>query len=119
VKICIVSDSHDRADALERAVSDAAAEGAQAVVHCGDLIGAHTLRPALGAGLAMACTGNWDLVCCGHSHQAGVERVGTVKGGSTWLVNPGTIAGLSAPATWVLGDLGAMRYEVFKLSMAA
>jgi len=70
-------------------------------------------------GYAMACTGNWDLVCCGHSHQAGVERVGTVKGGSTWLVNPGTIAGLSAPATWVLGDLDAMRYEVFKLSMAA
>jgi putative phosphoesterase len=172
VKICIVSDSHDRADALERAVNDAAAEGAQAVVHCGDLIGAHTLRPALRAGIpmhvihgnnmgdplalhnlarasggllhyhgpdarldlggrkiflvhypeygyAMACTGNWDLVCCGHSHQAGVERVATVKGGSTWLVNPGTIAGLSAPATWVLGDLDAMRYEVFKLSMAA
>ena len=172
VKICIVSDSHDRADALERAVNDAAAEGAQAIVHCGDLIGAHTLRPALRAripmhvihgnnmgdplalhnlsrasggllqyhgpdarlelggrkiflvhypeyGYAMACTGNWDLVCCGHSHQAGVERVATVKGGSAWLVNPGTIAGLSAPATWVLGDLDAMRYEVFKLSMAA
>jgi predicted phosphodiesterase len=70
-------------------------------------------------GYAMACTGNWDLVCCGHSHHAGVERVATVKGGNTWLVNPGTIAGLSAPATWVLGDLDAMRYEVFKLSMAA
>src|SRR5216683_434951 len=53
VKICIVSDSHDRADALERAVNDAAAEGAQAVVHCGDLIGAHTLRPALRAGIPM------------------------------------------------------------------
>src|SRR2546425_2244448 len=53
VKICIVSDSHDRADALERAVCDAAAEGAQAVVHCGDLIGAHTLRPALRAGIPM------------------------------------------------------------------
>ena len=167
MKICIVSDSHDRADALERAVNDAAAEGAQAVIHCGDLIGAHTLRPALRAGIpmhvihgnnmgdplalhnlsrasggllqyhgpdarlelggrkiflvhypeygyAMACTGNWDLVCCGHS-----ERVATVKGGNTWLVNPGTIAGLSAPATWVLGDLDAMRYEVFKLSIAA
>jgi uncharacterized protein len=143
VKICIVSDSHDRADALERAVNDAAAEGAQAVIHCGDLIGAHTrasggllhyhgpdARLDLGGrkiflvhypeyGYAMACTGNWDLVCCGHSHQAGVERVATVKGGGTWLVNPGTIAGLSAPATWVLGDLDAMRYEVFKLSMAA
>src|SRR5205809_114588 len=50
---------------------------------------------------------------------ARVARVATVKGGSAWLVNPGTVAGLSAPATWVLGDLDAMRYEVFKLSMAA
>jgi len=169
VKICVVSDSHDRADALGKAVSNAKEQGAQAVIHCGDLIGAHTLRPAMALGLpihlihgnnlgdsvalhklagsqlkyygpdarlelggrkifvvhypeygrAMACTGDWDLVCCGHSHQAGVERVATVKGGSAWLVNPGTIAGLSAPATWVLGDLDAMRYEVFKLSMAA
>jgi len=170
VKICIVSDSHDRAEALQRAVNDAAAEGAQVVVHCGDVIGAQTLRPALGAGLpmhvihgnnmgdplalhsmsrasggllhyygpdarltlagrkifvvhypeyghAMACTGNWDLVCCGHSHQAGIERVATVKGGSTWLVNPGTIAGLAAPATWMLGDLAAMHFELHTLSL--
>jgi len=53
MKICIVSDSHDRAEALEGAVKDAAAEGAQAVVHCGDLIGAHTLRPALSTGIPM------------------------------------------------------------------
>ena len=142
MKICIVSDSHDRADALERAVNDAAAEGAQAVIHCGDLIGAHTLRPALRAGIPMHVIHGNNLgdplalhnlsrasggllhyygpdARCGHSHQAGVERVATVKGGSAWLVNPGTIAGLSAPATWVLGDLDAMRYEVFKLSMAA
>ena len=165
VKICIVSDSHDRADALERAVRAAAAEGAQAVVHCGDLIGAHTLRPALGAsipihvihgnnlgdpvalhklsasssgllqyhgpdarlelggrkiflvhypeyGHAMACTGDWDLVCCGHSHAAGVKQVKNIRGTATWLVNPGTVAGLAAPATWVLGDLAAMHYEV-------
>jgi hypothetical protein len=170
VKICIVSDSHDRAEALGRAVNDAAAEGAQAVVHCGDVIGAQTLRPAWGAGLpihvihgnnvgdpvalhnlsrksgglvhyhgpdarlelggrkifvvhypeygyAMACTGDWDLVCCGHSHQAGVQRVGTVKGGGTWLVNPGTIAGLAAPATWMLGDLAAMRFDLHTLSL--
>ncbi len=93
VKICIVSDSHDRAEALERAVRDAAAEGAQAVIHCGDLIGAHTLRPALGA-----------------------EQVANVKGGRTWLVDPGTIAGLAAPATWALGDLAAMRFEVFSIA---
>ncbi len=165
MNICIVSDSHDRAEALGEAVRDAAAQGASAVIHCGDLIGAHTLRLAMGAGLplhlihgnnlgdalalhklsrtsgdlmhyhgadarlelggrrifvvhypeygyAMACTGDWDLVCCGHSHRAGIERVANVKGGTTWLVNPGTVAGLSAPATWVMGDLEAMRFEV-------
>jgi putative phosphoesterase len=165
VKICIVSDSHDRADALERAIRDAAVQGAKAVIHCGDLIGAHTLRPAMSAGLpvhlihgnnlgdaaalyrlvrssgglleyhgadarldlggrrifvvhypdyahGMACTGDWDLVCCGHSHAAGIEHVANVKGGATWLVNPGTVAGLAAPATWMLGDLEAMRFDV-------
>jgi hypothetical protein len=38
--------------------------------------------------------------------------VPNVKGGSSWLVNPGTVAGLAAPASWVLGDLAAMRFEV-------
>ena len=152
MKICIVSDSHDRAETLARAVRDAAAEGAEAVIHCGDVIGTQTLRPALAVGLplhvihgnnlgdpvslsrwaresggqlqyhgpdarleldgqrifvvhypeygyAMACTGDWNLVCCGHSHQAEVRRVANVRGGETWLVNPGTIAGLAAPAT--------------------
>jgi putative phosphoesterase len=168
VKICIVSDSHDRSDALAAAVREGAARGAQAVIHCGDVIGTQTLRGALGAGLpmhvihgnnlgdpvslsrwaresngrlhyhgadarlelggrrifvvhypeygyAMACTGDWDLVCCGHSHEAGIEQVANVKGGKTWLVNPGTVAGLSASATWALGDLEAMRFELLSL----
>lgn len=172
MKVCIVSDSHDRADALARAVRDAAGQGAAAVIHCGDLIGAHTLRPAMELGLplhvihgnnlgdpvalhnlsrasgglvqyhgtdarlelfgrrifvvhypdyghAMACTGDWDLVCCGHSHHAGVAQVANVKGSATWLVNPGTVAGLSAPATWALGDLAAMRFEVRPLERPA
>jgi len=170
VRICIVSDSHDRADALTQAVQAAKDEGAQVVIHCGDLIGTQTLRGALATGLtlhlihgnnigdqislarwvrerngqfeyhgpdarlelggrkifavhypeygyAMACTGDWDLVCCGHSHAAGIEHVANIKGGKTWLVNPGTVAGLAAPATWALGDLQEMRFEVF--SMAA
>jgi putative phosphoesterase len=165
LKVCIVSDSHDRADALAQAVGAAKALGAEAVIHCGDLIGTQTLRGALEAGLplhvihgnnlgdpvslarwardsggrlqyhgpdarlalagrsvfvvhypeyghAMACTGDWDLVCCGHSHAAGIAQVANVKGGSTWLVNPGTVAGLAAPATWVLGDLAALRFEI-------
>jgi predicted phosphodiesterase len=170
VKICIVSDSHDRADALARAVREAKAAGASTVIHCGDLIGTQTLRPALAEGLpvhvihgnnlgdpvslarwardsggqlqyhgadarlelggrrifvvhypeyghAMACTGDWDLVCCGQSHQAQTGEVANVKGARTWLVNPGTVAALAAPATWVLGDLAAMRFELHTLPL--
>jgi len=67
-------------------------------------------------GYAMACTGDWDLVCCGHSHEAGIQTVSNVKGGKTLLVNPGTIAGLAAPATWAAGDLEAMRFEIRNLA---
>lgn len=169
MKICIVSDSHDRADPLARAVGAAREAGAEVVLHCGDVIGTQTLRGALAAGLpmhvihgnnlgdpvslsrwaresggrlayhgadarlelggrrvfvvhypeygyAMACTGEWDLVCCGHSHEAGIQQVANVKGGRTWLVNPGTVAGLAAPATWALGDLASMSFEVRSLS---
>lgn len=123
MKICIVSDSHDRSDALVAAITEAKTAGAQAVIHCGDLIGAHTLRAPLKLGVvihavhgnnigdiaalyrmmetsggqfsyhgqeamlelagrkifvthmphharAFACTGDYDLVCHGHSHQA-------------------------------------------------
>jgi len=168
MRICIVSDSHDRADPLAKAVQTAKELGAEVVIHCGDVIGTQTLRAAMAAGLpmhvihgnnlgdpislsrwaresggklhyhgpdarleldgrkifvvhypeygyAMACTGEWDLVCCGHSHEAGVQQVANVKGGKTWLVNPGTIAGLAAPATWVLADLSAERYEIRNL----
>jgi len=69
-------------------------------------------------GHAMACTGDWDLVCCGHSHVAEVVQVDNVKRDKTWLVNPGTVAGLAAPATWILGDLDAMRFEVRTLAEA-
>ena len=170
MKICIVSDSHDRGDALAAAVRDAASRGAAAVIHCGDLIGTNTVRAAMDVGLpmhlihgnnlgdpvslarlaresggqvnyhgtdarlelgsrrifvvhypeygyAMACTGDWDLVCCGHSHRAGVEQVRNVKGSESWLVNPGTVAGLAAPATWVLGDLAALRFETHVLAL--
>jgi hypothetical protein len=168
MKICIVSDSHDRADALAQAVREGKEQGATAVIHCGDLIGAQTIKPALAHGLpihlihgnnvgdtqalhrqsrasggllqyhgadarielagqrvfivhyddygyAMACTGDWALVCCGHSHQAEARKVASVRGTDTWLVNPGTVAGLAAPATWALGDLASMRFEIREL----
>ena len=62
---------------------------------------------------AMACTGDWDLVCCGHDHRAEIALVQTIKGGKTLMVNPGTVAGLGAPPTYVLGDLDTMEFTVF------
>src|ERR671919_2513064 len=53
MKVCIVSDSHDRADPLAAAVREAAAQGAQAVIHCGDVIGTQTLRAAMAVGLPL------------------------------------------------------------------
>lgn len=166
MKICIVSDSHDRGPLLAEAIALAKTEGAEAVIHCGDLIGINTLKASLKLGLpihavhgnnlgdpvaiaklachsegllhyhgndasielggrkifithyphigrAFACTGDYDLVCCGHSHVPEVRQEANVKGGSTWLVNPGTVAGLGAPeATWAMGDLAAMCFEI-------
>ncbi len=165
MRVCIVSDSHDRAAPLEAAVIDAKARGAQAVIHCGDVIGAHTLRPLLQLGLpvhvihgnnlgdamaltrlvaassglvhyhgadanvelggrsvcvvhdprygrAFAATGEWDVVCCGHSHRAEVIRAPNIAGRTAWLVNPGTVAGIGGPATYAMGDLAALQFEI-------
>jgi len=166
MKVCIVSDSHDRGPMLAAAVAEARDAGAEAVIHCGDLIGANTLKAALGLGLvihavhgnnlgdlvaiarlahnsagqfhyhgqdanltfadrrifvthyphygrAMACTGDHDLVCCGHSHVPKLAQQDNILGGTTWLVNPGSVAGLgAAAATWIFADLAAMSFEV-------
>ncbi len=62
---------------------------------------------------AMAATGDWDLVCCGHSHKVEIRDIINCQGGVTWVINPGTIGGVgTAPATWVLGDLDTMTFEV-------
>ena len=165
MRICIVSDSHDRAQSLVAAAEAARAEQAEVMIHCGDVIGANTVRPLMKMGMPMhvvhgnnagdplalrelayssngslhyygqdatitlsgrrifmthmphygrafACTGEYDLVCYGHTHEAALEQERNVKGGMTWLVNPGTVAGLGAPATWVLGDLASMHFEI-------
>jgi putative phosphoesterase len=151
---------------LAAAVEEAKSLGAEAVLHCGDIIGPNTLKPLLRLGLqvhvihgnnlgdftaicqmaarsngllhyhggdasielagrkiflvhyphygrAVACTGDYDLVCCGHSHKPEVAQQANVKGSTTWLVNPGTVAGLGAPAsTWILGDLDTMEFAL-------
>lgn len=166
MKICILSDSHDRGQEMATAVSEARDEGAELVIHCGDIIGGNTLRASLKLGLpihavhgnnlgdpvaiaklachsdgllqyhgqdaelklgrrriflthfphighGMACCGDYDLVCCGHSHETEIRQQRNIKGGITWLVNPGTVAGLGAPlATWILGDLATMHFEI-------
>jgi len=165
MKICIVSDSHDHRPLLEAAVRAAKQQGAEAVLHCGDVVAASTLSVLKPIGLpvhvihgnntgdlymmariankpgnlitfygqdaglelagrriflvhyphyanAMATTGDYDLVCCGHNHEAKIETVGNIKGGTTWVVNPGTVGGVAAPATYALGDLETMEFEL-------
>ena len=65
---------------------------------------------------AMATTGDWDLVCCGHDHKVDVRSIDNIAGKSTWLVNPGTVGGIKAPATWVLGDLETMTFSIKQVS---
>ncbi|MDA8390668.1 MAG: metallophosphoesterase family protein [Gammaproteobacteria bacterium] len=165
MKLCIVSDSHDNRDPLNAAVAEAKASGAEAVLHCGDIVAPSTLRTLRRHGLpvhaihgnntgdtysmahmaheqdafvryygqdadielggkrfflvhyphyayAMACTGDWDVVCCGHDHVAAVRSVANVKGGQTMLVNPGTVGGIGAATTYVLADLTRWSFEI-------
>ena len=172
MKVCILSDSHDHIALIDAAVADAKAAGAEAVLHCGDLVAPSTLhclekyglpvhvihgnntgdlyaltrlahKPGgvvrfhgMDAGIelagkriflvhyphyakALAATGDWDLVCCGHSHEVEIEERENCAGGTTHVVNPGTIGGVGkAPATWVLADLATMTFERQEVSKA-
>ncbi len=170
MKICIVSDSHDHRPLLEAAVRTAKGQGAEAVLHCGDVVAPSTLSVLKPLGLpvhvihgnntgdlymmariankpgnlitfygqdadielggrriflvhyphyakALATTGDWDVVCCGHDHEAKVETVRNIRGAATWLVNPGTVGGVAAPATYVLGDLDAMEFRLMPVTV--
>lgn len=172
MKVCIVSDSHDNRPLLEAAVRAAKQEGAEAVLHCGDVVAPSTLSVLKPFGLpvhvihgnnpgdvymmarianmpsslvtfygqdagielggrkiflvhyphyarALATTGDWDLVCCGHDHEARIETVRNIKGGETRMVNPGTVGGVAAPATWVLGDLATMEFVLREVHLEA
>ena len=168
MKICIVSDSHDNRQRLAAAVRDARHWGAQAVLHCGDVVAPSTLHAVMPFGLpthvihgnnagdtyhlsrlahdpdsrihyhgqdasislggrriflvhfphyarALALTGDYDLVCSGHEHRAHLERIKTVTGAEALWVNPGTVGGVGAPATYVLGDLETMEFFIRKV----
>lgn len=166
MKICIVSDSHDNRFLLAAAVKDAKQRGAEAVLHCGDVVAPTTLRILNPIGLpvhvihgnnmgdtyamsrlshdpdsviqyhgqdagltlserrifivhyphyahAMATSGDWDMVCCGHDHQATIEYVRNVNNMETLFINPGTVGGVGAVPTYVIGDLETMHFDIY------
>jgi len=169
MKICILSDSHDHIPLLDAAVAEAKAKGAEAIIHCGDVVAPSTLKCVIKHGLpihvihgnntgdlfslgkmandpsnaihyygmdaelilggkriflvhyphyarAIAMTGDWDLVCCGHSHYEKIESLPNVTGGTTLLVNPGTVGGVGqAAATYLLADLEKMTFDCFEI----
>jgi len=170
MKICILSDSHDHIPLLDAAVAEAKTKGAEAILHCGDVVAPSTLKCVIKHGLpvhvihgnntgdpftlgkiandpsnqihyygmdaevtladkriflvhyphyarAMAMTGDWDLVCCGHSHEQTMESLSNIKGRTTLLVNPGTIGGVGqAAATYIMADLEDMSFECCEIS---
>lgn len=61
---------------------------------------------------AMAATGDWDLVCCGHDHKADIRFIDNMAGERTMLVNPGTVGGIKAPATYAVGNLETMEFSI-------
>lgn len=50
------------------------------------------------------------IVAFGHSHQPSLKKVGT-----TWLVNPGTLAGVFSSATYTLVNTAAMTFQLERL----
>jgi putative phosphoesterase len=169
MKVCILSDSHDHIPLLDFAVAEARQRGAEAILHCGDVVAPSTLKClnkhtlpvhvihgnntgdlyTLGQivnqpnnviqyygmdadieldgkriflvhyphyARAMAITGDWDLVCCGHSHKLKIQYLANIKGTETPLVNPGTVGGVgSAPATYIMADLEEMTFEEYSI----
>jgi len=172
MKICIVSDSHDNRFLLAAAVKDAKERGAEAVLHCGDVVAPTTLRILNPIGLpvhvihgnntgdlynlaalahdpesvvhyygqdagielcgrriflvhyphyarALCTTGEWDMVCCGHDHRSEISMIDNIKHGQTLFINPGTVGGVGAEPTYILGDLEHMAFEVLPVPIPA
>ena len=167
MKICILSDSHDHIPLLRAAAEDAVSLGAEAILHCGDVVAPSTLNclnkienpvpvyvihgnntgdlvaltrssthpdsilryHGQDAGIelggkrifivhyphyakAMALTGDWDIVCCGHDHQPAIKSVQNTKEEHTLILNPGTVAGIGPCASYIFGDLETLEFEI-------
>lgn len=169
MKICLLSDSHDNIPLLCAAVAEAKQRGAQAILHCGDIVAPSTLKKLSAYDLpvhaihgnntgdlytlskfsntaesliryygqdaaitlagrkiflvhyphyaqAMAVTGNYDLVCCGHTHRVSIEQITNIKGTQTLLCNPGSVGGVGSAATYMLGNLETMIFETHTIA---
>ena len=55
----------------------------------------------------LAASGQYDLVCCGHDHTAGIEQIGPCL-----LVNPGEVMGRLGASTWAVYDTVTRAAEV-------
>jgi len=80
MKICILSDSHDRSAPLVEAIVEAQEAGAQVVIHCGDLIGVNTLRASLKLGIPIHAVhgnniGQYRRCGCALPHDCQVQRI--------------------------------------------
>ena len=168
MKVCIVSDSHDKRTLLENAVRQAKSQGAEAVLHCGDVVAPSTLKVLQPVGLpvhvihgnntgdlyalartsarensvvtyhgqdagiklaerrifmvhyphyakALATTGDWDIVCCGHNHKAAIDSVDNMNQTKTILLNPGTVGGVEAVPTYIMGNLETLEFEILQV----
>lgn len=60
---------------------------------------------------AMAVTGDYDVVCCGHDHSISIRQMDNIKGSQTYLINPGTVGGIGKPPTYIMGDLATMQFS--------
>jgi len=61
---------------------------------------------------AMALTGDYDLVCCGHDHKVEVVEINNIKNTTTFCVNPGTVGGIGKEPTYIMADLASMQFEI-------
>ncbi|MBC8519333.1 MAG: metallophosphoesterase family protein [Gammaproteobacteria bacterium] len=65
---------------------------------------------------ALALTGKWDLICCGHNHRCKIESIehnSSNNNKTTLLVNPGSSSGMDrVQPTYIFGDLETMKFKI-------
>lgn len=61
-------------------------------------------------GKALACTGEYDLVCYGHTHRSDHKKISR-----TYLLNPGEIMGKNGASTFFIVDTSSAGFERIEL----